>query len=41
MLYENYQSPWLDDELNILRDAAGKFFDQEFMPERERWLEQG
>ena len=19
MLYENYQSPWLDDELNILR----------------------
>ena len=41
MLYENYQSPWLDDELNILRDAAGRFFDQEFVPERERWLEQG
>ncbi len=41
MLYENYQSPWLDDELNILRDAAGKFFDQEFVPHLERWLEQG
>ena len=41
MLYENYQSPWLDDELNILRDAAGKFFDQEFVPNIERWLEQG
>ncbi len=41
MRYENYQSPWLDDELNILRDAAGKFFDQEFVPERERWLDQG
>ena len=41
MLYENYQSPWLDDELNILRDAAGKFFDQEFVPNLERWLEQG
>ena len=41
MLYENYQSPWLDDELNILRDAAGKFFDQEFVPNIERWLTQG
>lgn len=41
MLYENYQSPWLDDELNILRDAAGKFFDQEFVPNLERWLDQG
>jgi acyl-CoA dehydrogenase len=41
MLYENYQSPWLDDELNILRDAAGKFFDQEFVPNLERWLAQG
>jgi acyl-CoA dehydrogenase len=41
MLYDNYQSPWLDDELNILRDAAGKFFDQEFVPHLERWIEQG
>ncbi len=41
MLYENYQSPWLDDELNILRDAAGKFFDAEFVPENERWLSEG
>jgi acyl-CoA dehydrogenase len=41
MLYENYQSPWLDDELNILRDAAGRFFDQEFVPHLPRWLEQG
>lgn len=41
MLYENYRSPWLDDELNILRDAAGKFLDQEFVPENERWLREG
>ncbi|MGD8831206.1 MAG: acyl-CoA dehydrogenase family protein, partial [Pseudomonadales bacterium] len=41
MLYENYRSPWLDDELNILRDAAGRFFDQEFVPENERWLREG
>ncbi len=41
MLYENYQSPWLDDELKILQDAAGRFFDQEFVPQNERWLQQG
>jgi alkylation response protein AidB-like acyl-CoA dehydrogenase len=36
MLYENYQSPWLDDELNILRDAAARFFAQEFLPDNEK-----
>jgi len=41
MLYENYESPWLDDELRILRDAAARFFAQEFAPDNERWLEQG
>ena len=41
MLYENYQPPWLDEELKILRDAAGKFFAQEFLPHNERWIEQG
>ena len=41
MLYENYRSPWLDDELRILQDAAGKFFRQEFAPLNDRWIEQG
>jgi acyl-CoA dehydrogenase len=41
MLYENYQSPWLDEELNILRDAAARFFTQEFAPENERWTREG
>ena len=41
MLYENYQSPWLDEELKILQDAAGKFFAQEFVPHNDRWIEQG
>ncbi|MFW6093338.1 MAG: acyl-CoA dehydrogenase family protein [Pseudomonadota bacterium] len=41
MLYENYQSPWLDDELRILQDAAGKFFQTEFAPLNERWIAQG
>jgi acyl-CoA dehydrogenase len=41
MLYENYQTPWENDELRILRDAAGKFFAQEFAPKTDRWIEQG
>ena len=42
MLYENYQSPWLaEDELSILKDAAGRFFADQFVPLRERWIEQG
>jgi len=41
MIYENYQSPWLDDDLRLLQDAAGRFFATEFEPHRERWLEQG
>ena len=41
MLYENYQSPWLNEELKILQDAAGKFFAQEFLPHTEKWTAQG
>jgi acyl-CoA dehydrogenase len=41
MLYENYRSPWLDDELRMLQDAARKFFEQEFKPKNERWIAQG
>jgi acyl-CoA dehydrogenase len=41
MLYENYRSPWLDDELRILQDAARKFFEQEFKPRNDKWIRQG
>ncbi len=41
MLYESYQSPWLDDELRILQDAARKFFETEFKPLNEKWISQG
>jgi acyl-CoA dehydrogenase len=41
MLHPNYQSPWLDDELRILQDAARKFFTQEFKPLNEQWIAQG
>jgi acyl-CoA dehydrogenase len=41
MLYENYESPWLDDELRMLQDAAHKFFETEFKPHNDRWITQG
>jgi len=41
MLYESYQSPWLNDELRILQDAARKFFETEFKPLNEKWIAQG
>jgi hypothetical protein len=25
-IFENYESPWLNEELRILQDAATKFF---------------
>lgn len=40
-LFENYRSPWLTEELSMLADAARKFFETEFMPHAERWIEQG
>lgn len=40
-IFENYTSPWSNDELNILRDAAGKFFATEFKPHLDRWIQNG
>ncbi|MEM1230966.1 MAG: acyl-CoA dehydrogenase family protein [Pseudomonadota bacterium] len=41
MLFENYRSPWLNEELVLLQDAARRFFETEFAPHNERWIEQG
>ena len=41
MLYPNYQSPWMNDELRMLEDAAQRFFATEFAPHNERWISQG
>lgn len=41
MLHPNYASPWLNDELRILQDAAARFFTQEFKPHNERWIASG
>lgn len=40
-IFENYESPWLNDELRILQDAARKFFEAEMVPHYDRWIEQG
>ena len=40
-IFENYESPWLNDELRILQDAAAKFFQTEFTPHVDRWIEAG
>ena len=36
----DYRSPWLDDELDLFRDAAQRFIQQEIVPNDERWREQ-
>ena len=40
-LFENYDSPWMNEELTLLRDASAKFFATEFKPKLERWNAQG
>ncbi len=37
----DYQSPWLNEELRILADAAEKFFEREFKPLNDKWIAQG
>ncbi|MFT7652372.1 MAG: acyl-CoA dehydrogenase [Limisphaerales bacterium] len=40
-IFENYESPWLNDELRMLQDAARKFFTAEFKPHVDRWISNG
>ena len=40
-IFENYESPWLNEELRILQDATRKFFTEEFVPHNEQWIEDG
>ena len=35
-----YRSPWLDDELDLFRDAARRFIESEIVPNDLRWREQ-
>ena len=36
-IFENYESPWLNEELRILADASAKFFAAEFSAHNEQW----
>jgi acyl-CoA dehydrogenase len=40
-MLENYQSPWMDEELTIMRDAVRKFIEREFAPRAATWDKQG
>jgi len=40
-LLNGYKSPWMDEELEILRDSVAKFYEREFVPHNDRWEEQG
>ncbi|MEX2130406.1 MAG: acyl-CoA dehydrogenase family protein [Pseudohongiellaceae bacterium] len=41
MIFENYQSPWMDEELQILRASVRKFYEREFLPLMPKWEKQG
>lgn len=38
---DNYNSPWMDDDLRVLQDSVRQFYAKEFVPNYERWMEQG
>jgi len=39
-LMPGYKSPWMNEELELVRDAANKFFTREFVPHTQRWIDQ-
>ena len=41
MLSEIPESPWMDEELRIMREAVGRFLEKEFVPHMEKWEKQG
>ena len=36
----DYRSPWMDDDLELFRDAARRFVENEIVPNDARWREQ-
>lgn len=40
-MFEAYRSPWMDEELQIMRDAVAKFLQKEFVPFMDKWEKQG
>ena len=40
-MFENYKSPWMNEELQILREAVSRFYQKEFVPLMPQWEKQG
>ncbi len=38
---QDYRSPWLTPEHDLYRDTVRRFVETEFVPARDRWMEQG
>jgi len=41
MAIHTFPSPWLDDELNMLRDASARFFKERWLPRAAQWRAAG
>jgi acyl-CoA dehydrogenase len=39
-LFGNYRSPWMTEELDMLRTTARRFFEKEVTPHQEKWRKQ-
>ncbi|MCB1623370.1 MAG: acyl-CoA dehydrogenase family protein, partial [Pseudomonadales bacterium] len=37
---QDYESPWMDDELRAFRDTVVRFVEKEMLPHDARWREQ-
>jgi len=40
VLFENYRSPWMNEELDMLRKTARRFFETEVVPHADKWRRQ-
>jgi acyl-CoA dehydrogenase len=40
-MFDNYVSPWMDEELHILRESVRRFYQKEFVPLVPKWDAQG
>ncbi len=40
-MLEKYKSPWMDEELFILRESVRRFLEKEFVPHVQKWDKQG
>ena len=39
-VFQNYRSPWMNEELDMLRTTARRFFETEVAPHADKWRQQ-